>query len=106
MADTDINLPELHEGDEGHIEAHNTIRRVLHDHEARLRDMGVRISRVESKPWIPEDPDNHEGQRPLIPEDPRQNPELPEQPPKPEQNPELPEQPPTQPPARARKRQG
>ncbi|GAA2812835.1 hypothetical protein [Saccharopolyspora taberi] len=100
---TDINtLPELHEGDQGHIEAHNTIRAILRDHEARLRDLGVRISRVESKPWIPEDPDNHEGRQPWIPEDPRQNPELPEQPPQ-RQNPELAEQTPT---AQRQPRQG
>lgn len=87
----DINaLPELHEGDQGHIEAHNTIREILRDHEARLRDLGVRISHVESKPWIPEDPDNPAGERPWIPENPHQNPERPEQPPK-RQNPELPE---------------
>ncbi|TDC92359.1 hypothetical protein E1161_13375 [Saccharopolyspora aridisoli] len=91
---TDFNaLPELHEGDHGHIDAHNTIRSILCDHEARLRDLGVRISRLEPRPWLPEDPDNHAGQRPLLPEDPRQAPELPEQPPM-RQDPELPEQPP------------
>ncbi|GAA4852440.1 hypothetical protein [Saccharopolyspora rosea] len=77
----DINaLPELHEGDQGHIEAHNTIRAILRDHEQRITDLGVRISRMEPRPWIPEDPR-------------RQNPELPEQPPT-RQNPELGEQPP------------
>ncbi|WP_338601636.1 hypothetical protein [Saccharopolyspora sp. SCSIO 74807] len=86
----DINaLPELHEGDSGHIEAHNTIRTILCEHENQLRALGERLARVERRPWLPEDPDNHEGQRPLLPDDPRQAPELPEQPPK-RQNPEIP----------------
>jgi hypothetical protein len=83
---TDIDLPVLHEGDEGHIEAHNAIRRILREHKARLDDQQGRLDaleallgRVEEKPWLPEDPDNP-ARQPGIPEGPRQNPELPAQP--------------------------